>query len=330
MNILDMHCDTVSVLLQNKRNRKEYNLRENTGHVDLLRMKKSGYMLQNFALAIDIGVCNNPWEEVCELYNCYCDEMAKNKDLISPIKYFDDIKKNACENKISAMLTVEDGAVCMGSTEKLSILYEMGVRMMTLTWNYPNEIGFPNLNYSTEKNNMYKADEINGLTPKGRELVALMEKLGIIVDVSHLSDAGFYDVLECTEKPFVASHSNARSVCRCVRNLTDDMLCRLSERGGCTGLNFYPKFLKDTPKGVQSRGTIASVVEHAKYITNCAGIDVLALGSDFDGISGHAELLGAQSLGLLWEALHKSGYTQNQLDKIFYKNALRVYSEVLK
>ena len=230
------------------------------------------------------------------------------------------------------MLTVEEGAVCKGDVEKLRTLYEMGVRMMTLTWNHPNEIGFPNLDAvrGEEKDFLYIPDTERGPTERGREMVARMEELGMIVDVSHLSDAGFWDVLACTTKPFVASHSNARGMCRCVRNLTDDMLRALAERGGCTGLNFCPDFLQEVPEGVQNPGTIETVVAHAKYITNIAGIEILGLGSDFDGIEGHAELKGVQSMELLWDALHKGGFTESQIDKIFYQNVLRVYGEILE
>ena len=247
------------------------------------------------------------------------------------------------------MLTVEEGAVCKGELAKLHQLYDMGVRMMTLTWNYPNELGYPNLDSVKGKevhkrcseadagnaqqifeDYFYMPDAVNGLTECGREFVSAMERLGMIVDVSHLSDAGFYDVLECTKKPFVASHSNARRVCRCVRNLSNDMIVKLAERGGCTGLNFCADFLEEMPVGQENPGTIEAVVRHAKHIVNLGGIEVLGLGSDFDGIETHKELPGVQSMGLLWEALHKAGFTQSELDKIFYQNVLRVYKECLK
>lgn len=332
MRILDMHCDTISVLLEKKRGGNDVSLRCNQGHIDLMRLKSSGYLLQNFALFVDCGSGRDPWEEVCALHELYEAEMAANRDVIAPVRVYNDIAINEAEGKLSALLTVEEGAVCKGDIVKLRKLYDMGVRMMTLTWNYPNEIGYPNLNSarSEEDDFLYVCDSVNGLTEKGREMVALMEELGMIVDVSHLSDAGFYDVLECSSKPFVASHSNARSVCRCVRNLTDDMLRKLAERGGCTGLNFCPSFLTEVPVGAANPGTVAGVVEHAKHIVSVGGIELLGLGSDFDGIDGHAELQGAQSMELLWDALHKAGFTQGQLDKIFYENALRVYRDVLK
>ncbi len=331
MKIIDMHCDTISFLLEQKRQGKSVSLRESQGHLDLLRMKKSGYLLQNFALFVNSGRVSDPWDEVCALHKLYMEQLEKNADWIAPAFCYEDIAKNEKQGKLSALLTVEEGAVCKGETEKLRQLYEMGVRMMTLTWNFPNEIGYPNLNRANREKEdfLYIPDTEHGLTERGREMVAAMEELGMIVDVSHLSDAGFWDVAECTEKPFVASHSNARSVCRCVRNLTDDMLRKLAERGGCAGLNFYPDFLVEVPKGVENPGTISSIVEHAKYIVSVAGIEVLGLGSDFDGIEGHEELQGAQGMELLWEAMHKAGFTQGQLDKIFYENVLRVYGDVL-
>lgn len=331
MKVLDMHCDTISVLLRQKREGKEASLRENMGHLDLVRMKESGYLLQNFALFVNRGSGRDPWEEVCALQEFYQEELAKNGDLIAPVLKFTDIADNEAKGKLSAMLTVEEGAVCKGEVEKLRKLYEMGVRMMTLTWNYPNEIGFPNLDCAREeeKDFLYIADAVNGLTERGKEIVSVMEELGMIVDVSHLSDAGFYDVAECTKKPFVASHSNARSMCRCVRNLKDDMLRKLADRGGCTGLNYCPDFLTEVPHGEKNPGTVEAVVEHAKHIVNVAGVEVLGLGSDFDGIDGHAQLQGVQSMELLWDAMHKGGFTQAQLDKIFYQNVLRVYQDVL-
>jgi len=134
-------------------------------------------------------------------------------------------------------------------------------------------------------------------------------------------------VLECTHKPFVASHSNARSICRHVRNLTDDMIRKLAERGGCMGLNYYADFLTEGTNG--GYGGIEAMVQHAKHITDIGGMEVLGLGSDFDGIDTNRELPGVQGMELLWNALHKGGFTQGELDKIFYQNVLRVYRDCL-
>lgn len=340
INVVDMHCDTISGIYGERNRGRECNLRKNIGHIDLQSMCEGGYLLQNFALFVNMGRCENPWESVLALHAVYEEELAKNQDLIAPVYRFEDIEKNISQGKMSAMLTVEEGGVCQGDLSKLHILYEKGVRMVTLTWNYPNELGYPNLDANKEKNVMGNpvlereylntADTTNGLTQTGRRFVEEMEALGMIPDVSHLSDAGFYDVLAYTKKPFVASHSNARAVCPCVRNMTDDMIRKLAERGGCMGLNYCPDFLVQKPVGVQNPGTVEDIVKQARYIANVGGIEVLGLGSDFDGIEGHEELAGAQSMEKLYDGLLKGGFTSGQVDKIFSENVLRVYKECLK
>ena len=327
--VLDMHCDTISEILSEKRKGNKISLKQNNLHLDLLRMKQCGYLLQNFALWSDFDKCENPWNELFSLYGCYCEEIAKNTRLIAPIARFSDIEKNFKSGKMSAMLTVEDAGVLEGKTERLKTLYNMGVRMLTLTWNYPNEIGFPSTNYLNKNTGDYTAHTACGLTPTGRQVVEVMERLGIIIDVSHLSDAGFYDISECTKKPFVASHSNSRTVCNHPRNLTDDMLKILADRGGCVGLNFYPPFLFHNPK-CEARDNILALINHAKHIKNVAGIDILSLGSDFDGFNATSNIMGVQSMPILWETFHNQGFTSNELDKVFFGNALRVYKDVLK
>lgn len=361
MKLADMHCDTISLILEKRRAGEEASLRKNNLHVDLERMKKSGYLVQNFALFVDKEACEDPWQEALELLGVYEEELEKNRDLIAPAKRFADMEENAAKGKMSALLTVEEGAVCCGELQKLGVLYEKGVRMLTLTWNYPNELGAPNLNrelgkkawganralresrlegeaYVEEQRRadmLLKAalntpDTERGLTERGREFVTRMEELGMIPDVSHLSDAGFYDVLETAKKPFVASHSNARSICPCARNLTDDMLKKLAERGGVTGLNFCADFLAEASAGQPNPGTVEAVVRHARHIVDMGGIECLGLGSDFDGIDTHAELSGVQAMGVLWEALEGDGFLPSQIDKIFGGNVMRLYRETLK
>lgn len=360
MKVIDMHCDTVGELFRLKEEGEAQSLRENSGHIDLLRLRGSHYLLQNFAMFIPLNQCEDPWEQVCAMHRYYEEELERNQDILAPVLHFGDIARNEAAGKVSALLTVEEGGVCKGELEKLRELYDMGVRMMTLTWNFDNEIGHPNFDrelrgklygsmeewrkctpdtlpweqgrqavQAARDACMHTPNVTGGLTEKGREFVEEMERLGMIPDVSHLSDAGFADVLEATKKPFVASHSNARAVCPNVRNLTDDMIRKLSERGGVTGLNFCADFLEERPVGEENPGTIGALVRHAKHIVNVGGIDVLGLGSDFDGIPTHAELLGAQGMERLWEALHEGGFSQGELDKIFYENVLRVYRDTL-
>lgn len=330
MKVIDMHCDTVYKLLCRKDSGEEGALRENDGHIDLVRMRQSHYLVQNFAMFVELGCDGEPWERVCRLIELYQEELEKNSDWIAPMRCYEDIAVNERAGKMTAMLTVEEGGVCRGELEKLRRLYAAGVRMITLTWNFPNELGYPNLDMGRGEEALFTPNLTQGLTEKGREFVVEMETLGIIPDVSHLSDKGFYDVLEMTEKPFAASHSNARQVCGCVRNLTDDMIRKLAERGGCMGLNYCADFLQQVPAGQENPGTIDAVVRHAKHISNVGGIEVLGLGSDFDGISTHKELPGAQSMEKLWDAMRQQGFTESQLDKIFWQNVLRMYKDTLR
>ena len=315
MKVIDMHCDTLSALLKQKEKGMPGELRRNGLHVDLLRMKESRYLIQNFAMFVVLEGAGDPWERVQELYRYYSEELEKNRDILAPVLKFSDIEENEARGKLSSLLTVEEGGVCRGELEKLRELHRMGVRMITLTWNFDNEIGHPNFDPgrmqqmgqvmkewkeaaegTPEREEKRQAAQLfadawhhtpnlkGGLTEKGREMVTEMESLGIIPDVSHLSDAGFYDVLQVTKKPFVSSHSNARAVCPSVRNMTDDMIRRLSERGGVMGLNFCADFLEEKPLGEKNPGTIEAVVRHARHMADVGGIEVLGLGSDFDGI----------------------------------------------
>ncbi len=339
MKIVDMHCDTISGLLENRLNGKEGTLLQNDGHIDLLRLRDSGYLLQNFALFVNKGKCEDPWQQVLTLLAVYEEEMQLNQSIVAPVYCYDDIGRNERLGKVSALLTVEEGGVCQGDLHKLHILHKKGVRMVTLTWNYPNELGYPNLNRLKRSSfrddvalvtaYLNTPDTVNGLTETGRVFVEEMEQLGMIPDVSHLSDAGFYDVLRYTKKPFVASHSNARAVCPCVRNMTDDMIRALAERGGVMGLNFCADFLVQMPAGEHNPGTIDDIVKHARHITNVGGMGVLGLGSDFDGIDTHEELVGAQGMEKLYDRLLKNGFTSRQADKIFAENVLRVYRDCL-
>lgn len=336
MEAADMHCDTIYELYRKRKEGSTENLYRNKGHIDLCRLKEGNALIQNFAVFIKMDAEKSPLEEALRMIDLYYQELEANRELIAPVFCFRDIEKNRRADKISALLTIEEGAVCKGEASFLRDLYRLGVRMMTLTWNYPNEIGYPALNANNYKHHskgdvpFYKlADMVHGLTDKGREIVEEMERIGMIIDVSHLSDAGFYDVLSITDKPFTASHSNARSICPWVRNLTDDMIRKLAVRGGVIGLNFCPDFLTEMSKGENNPGTIAAITAHAKHIINVGGIDCIGLGSDFDGIDGHEQLPDYSYLPRLADALRGQGLSESDVEKIFYKNVLRLYKELL-
>lgn len=331
MKTVDMHCDTVSELWKREQAGEKISLLDCDCHINLRKMKQGDYLLQNFALFVNMGACADPWEHVQELFALYERLMKENAGLIVPVTCTEEIERNRLSGKMSALLTVEEGGVCKGSLEKLDILYSQGVRMLTLTWNYQNELGSPNIDRKKKPTlrDTFVPNVSDGLTETGFTFVERMEELGMIVDVSHLSDAGFWDVARRAKRPFVASHSNARQICPCVRNLTDEMIRALAEKGGVTGLNFCADFLTRAQENTPNPGTVEAVVRHAKHIVKVGGMECLGLGSDFDGIDTHAELPGADAMERLWYAFVKGGFTQKQADAIFGGNVLRLYREVL-
>lgn len=316
MKIADMHCDTISEIWKSRRRGSPQQLCRNSLHVDIRKMKKSGYLLQNFAMYTDLKKESDPFEYVRELIAVFYDEMQKNKDDIGVIKSYDEILENEKQGKMSALMTIEEGGCCRGEIRKLETLYHLGARMMTLTWNYPNELAYPHTT----------AAEHQGLTKKGFAFIERMEELGIIIDVSHLSDAGFWDIANHTKKPFVASHSNARALCGHSRNLKDDMIKVIADRGGVIGLNYYGCFLNGDS---DSYSRVSKIAEHARHIISVGGRECLGLGSDFDGISGELEMQDCSQIHRLVEELERQHFTGCEIEKILYQNVLRVYREML-
>ena len=328
--IADMHCDTISAIASARAQGQDIELRRNGLHIDLEKMKQAGYLVQNFAMFLYLKGLENPFAACMEMIDLYQQELAKNSDLIAEARCYDDILSNQAKGKMSALLTIEEGETAMGSIEHLHAFYDRGVRMVTLTWNFKNSIGYPNCLLPDGTRAPYGVPNTEqGLTEFGIEFVREMEHLGMIVDVSHLSDAGFYDVLRYTKQPFVASHSNARAVCPHVRNMTDDMIKKLAGRGGVMGMNFCPAFLDLEQDYEKAVGTMRMVIDQIKHIIRIAGDECIGLGSDFDGIAPHAELKDASYLPLLAELMEQEGIPFSTIENVFYKNVLRIYRAVL-
>ena len=323
MKIIDFHCDTISQLYNYRQKGEDINLKNNKLHLDIEKMKKSDYMLQVFASYVDLGSNKNPLETCLSHIDLLYKQLEKNKEDISIVYTYNDILENIEKNKLSALLSIEEGGVCKGNISLLRNFYRLGVRMMTLTWNYENELSYPNGHFSDEDKN-----ERKGLKEKGFEFIDEMEKLGIIIDVSHLSDDGIYDVYNNTKKPFIASHSNARSICAHQRNLTDDMIKKIGERGGIIGVNFYSLFLDNNYKS-DDTSKIEDIINHMKYISNIGGIDCVGIGSDFDGIECGLEFENSSNMQLIYHEMKKKGFNEDEIEKIFYKNALRLFKELL-
>lgn len=332
MKVVDMHCDTILALFNKNKEGKAESLLKNSLQIDLTKMKQGDYLLQNFAMFVHLKKVDNPIIMAHQLIDLYYSEIEKNQDLIRPVLSYQDIEDNLKENKMSAMLTLEEGDVVGNDLALLRNYYRLGVRMIALTWNFPNVIGHPNIDSSKvpfSHQDLYTINTTDGLTSFGIQYIKEMERLGIIIDVSHLSDAGFYDVLKYTKKPFVASHSNARMITKVGRNMSDDMIKQLSLRGGVMGINYCGAFLTDDEEN-NYFAYVKDIVKHIKHIYKVGGIDCIGLGSDFDGIDDNLEMDNASKLFLLETALIDAGFTIEEVEKIFYKNVLRVYKQILK
>lgn len=332
MKVADMHCDTISAILRGKEQGKEIALRKNNLQLDLERMKQGDYLIQNFALFLELEdprVVGSPFRYAMKMADVFYREMEKNRDIIRPVTSYQQIEENAKDGKMSALLTLEEGQICEGDIALLRAFYRMGARMMTLTWNYPNQLGYPAKATGGEFAGKAFTEAEYGLTERGIEFLEEMERLGMIIDVAHLNDAGIRDVLKYTKKPFVASHSNARHLCSHPRTLNDELLKAIGERGGVIGLNYYAYFLRDWKEGEQVVSKAEDIVAHAKYIRDVAGIEALGLGSDFDGMDGELEIGSPADLPKLEDVFKKNGFTESEIEKIFCKNVLRVYKELL-
>ena len=304
MKVVDLHCDTISVLYRDNKIGGHQSLWNNNLQIDVQKLMKGDYALQCFAMFVPLKMVENPFEHCLSLIDHYYQELDKNKEYIGHVNSYEDIIKNMEDGKMSALLTIEEGGVCKGNLEYLRIFHRLGVRLITLTWNFENGIGFPNFKMDRTTHQIYDYPNTkDGLTSFGIEMVKEMNRLGIIIDVSHLSDAGFYDVLKHTKGPFVASHSNARSICNHARNLTDDMIRKLSLRGGVMGINFCADFLNEKIENVPNFSKVSYIVEHIKYIVKIGGIDCVALGTDFDGIEKDLEVKDASFMPMLKKAL---------------------------
>ena len=309
MKYIDFHCDTITELHDHP---EKGSLLKNSLYVDLEKLKKGGCFIQDFALWVDKKETLDVWKRYENLLGTFRREMEAWHRLICPIRCREDLREAEEEGKIGALLSVEGGEAAGGSVEKLERMYKDGVRLMTLTWNYPNEIGFPN-------------GMEGGITKKGREMVEAMENLHMIVDTSHLNDEGTREILMTCHVAPMAAHSDARAVTGHRRNLPDDLIRLFGEKGGLIGLNFANHFT-----GAEDVTTLDSIVRHARHIRDVGGIDVLALGSDFDGIEPKLELKDASEMGRLAEALKKGGFKEEEIEKIFWWNGERYLEDVLR
>lgn len=329
MKVADMHCDTISELFHARERGEQVSILENHLHMDLKRMQKGDYFLQNFAMFVHLGKTEDPFHYAMRLVDLFYNELEPYSDRIGIVKSWKDIEENRKAGKMSAMLTLEEGGICKGDLACLRDFYRLGARMMTITWNFPNELGFPNGKDERVSPARSVPDTEHGLTETGIAFVQEMERIGMIIDISHLNDAGIWDVFRYTKKPFVASHSNARALAHHPRNLTDEMIRALAERGGVAGINYYAPFLKDADKKMPLQGLCSDMVAHMKHMKQIGGIGCIGLGSDFDGIDTATEMKDCSGMQLLADEMSREGFTTGEIEAVFHDNVLRVYRELL-
>lgn len=329
MQYIDMHCDTLAEALAQKQETAE--VLDGT-MLDVARLKASGATAQFFAMFLPqqqmpewFGAERMPdlMQLMEQMYQVYQNTMEQCGAVIAPARNAAELEKNRKEGKISAFLTIENGYPIQGNLENIEKFYNMGIRLITLTWNDPNCLGFC---HSKDPEKMKK-----GLTDFGKEAVSYMQKLGILVDVSHLSDGGFSDVAALSKGsgiPFVASHSNCRALSPHTRNMTDEMIHTLADCGGVAGINFEPTFLNEDTTDKVSR--VERMCDHICHLLNKGGADCVGIGTDFDGIGGQLEIDTCTKMPVLFDALHRRGISDDMMEKIAYKNVERVIREGMR
>ena len=354
--LVDTHNDCLTACIE-KKVALDKDLTD-INHSDLARFKKGGVDFQLFSVWCD-GEKAKPYEWAMREMDSLYAVAARNPDKMVIAKSWKDIQKALKEGKLVAQFGVEGGHMIDSDLQKLETFYNRGVRYMTLTWN--NSPGWAS-SHADEKNPNYKGQK--GLTDFGKTVVQRMNQLGMIVDVSHVGEATFWDVIKTTTKPIIASHSNAYSICPVSRNLKDEQILAIGKNGGVIHLNFFSGFVdvdffkKDAAfrknhaaeidsliaSGMQTeyvftvisdkyaeesnaiKPDLEQLMKHFDHIVDLIGVDHVGLGSDFDGInSAPKQLKTVLDYPLFTQALIARGYSDKDISKVLGGNFLRVY-----
>lgn len=310
LNYFDLHCDTI--LRGYEEQRSLYGNQEM--NISLERGLSGDSWIQAFAVWIRDEVRGDAAMEIFDsAYATLQREIQAHPDVLFQIRTRSDLERVRQGNCCGALLTVEGGAIVGGDINCLYHLQDCGVKAITLTWNGPNEIGDGAL-----------VENPRGLSNFGIQLVEEMERLDIVVDVSHASDALFESVAEHTAKPFIATHSLSRAMCGHKRNLTDEQFKAIRDRGGLVGLSFVPFFLRQDGKA-----TVTDILKHADHFLSLGGEKTLAMGSDFDGTDLPEGITGIESIHTLVEAFLRHRYSQRLVEDIFFNNAYAFFAKTL-
>lgn len=303
--VFDLHCDTANNLITHE-SVKPSELRKNNAHIDLERAGELGGYAQCFACFTTPSTKANPVDMFEKKLAAIHRELAKNSDMIRQAYTADEIQDNNKNGIMSAILTIEGPAGFGFDPELLEDLYKVGFRISSLGWNEQNVLTGSNITGG-------------GLTDLGREYVKEAQRLGMIIDVSHISDEGFWDIVDITNAPIIATHSNSRTICPHNRNLTDEMFLAICKTGGVAGLNLFPGFL----------GENADLDTACDHVLHFMELDPdgkhIALGGDLDGIDRlPVGFTGIQDYNLLVQRMLARGLSEGIVYDIFWNNAMGV------
>lgn len=299
--VADGHCDYLYGAVQSGYDMLQPKKEQAIRLDDMLR---GGVALQFFACWIDTALQSQPLHQCIAMIDAYDRMLERHKEFTPLTRDF-----TPESGKIATVLTVEGGEAADGSMAVLRVLYRLGVRAMTLTWNENNELS----GAAMAKGN-------KGLTAIGRDIIDEMCALGMAIDVSHLSDRGIEQVLARATRPIFASHSNSRSVLDSPRSLSDELIREIAKQGGTVGINFYYLQLCKNPVAC-----IDDIVRHICHIVEIGGIECCAIGSDLDGMQQYPkDFRTSRDFPALFEALVKRGFSEADIYRIAYQN-LRDY-----
>ncbi|RNB88188.1 membrane dipeptidase [Brevibacillus nitrificans] len=312
MKIFDAHCDVLGKLWQYPQ--IDYYQGDKQLHVGFPDLEKGNVDIQVLACFVPTHVpFGRRFHTVLEMIDVFYERVASEQFRMITTKA--DLQDCVLKGRKGAILFVEGAHALEESLVQLRTWYRLGVRGMTLTWNHGNAVA----DGSGEPNP-------GGVTAFGRQVVAEMNRLGMIIDVSHLADPGFWDIMELSQAPVIASHSNSRQLCNHPRNLTDEQIKALIAKDGVMGLTFVDFFTIEEKRKVW----IDDILRHLDHVCALGGVDHVAFGSDFDGISQtYGDLTCAGDYPLLLEALLKR-YKEEEVMKFVQGNWLRVFGNVLQ
>jgi len=314
--IFDLHCDTAYAILSHEDRMVDKRLKSNQLHIDLERASKLPGYCQCFACFTTPLEQLPPKMSVIDLFerelNGIINEIGKNPELMQQAFTVDDIRNNYEKGIMSAVLTIEGPAGFGFDPALLEMMHSVGFRISTLGWNEDNPLS------GSHKTR-------NGLTDLGREYVKECQRLGILVDVSHISDAGFWNIMEITQAPVIASHSNSRAVWDTSRNLTDDMFKAICQTGGVAGINLFSWFLgKDA-----ALDTVCDHIFH--FLEMDPEGEHIAFGGDLDGCDVlPAGFTGVESYPNLIQRLLQRGVSEKMMQNICWNNALGVMERAVR